>query len=73
MDAADFISDKVCKRQHPLAERRARIFRRIVLLAFTVALANLVATMTGCALPSAHELWDRLVSLGQAIANIPAA
>jgi len=71
MDGEDFISGKVCKRNHPSAERRARIARRIVLLAFTVALANLVATMTGCALPSAHELWDRFVSLSQAIVSIP--
>lgn len=71
MDGEDFISGKACKRQDPSAERRARVARRIFLLALTVALANLFAAMTGCALPSAHELWGRLVSLSQAIASIP--
>jgi len=71
MDGEDFILSKVCKRQHPSAERRARIVRRIFLLASTVALANLFAAMTGCALPSAHELWGGLVSLSRAIASIP--
>jgi len=72
MNGHELMSGEVCRLSDPSVQRRERIIRRIVLLVFIAALANFVATKTGCALPSAHELWERLVFLGQAVANIAA-
>lgn len=72
MDAEDYTYARVCKLGDPSVEKRARMVRRMVLFAFIIALADFVVARTGYALPSAHELWSHVVSLGQAIVNIPA-
>ncbi len=72
MDGGHCNLDFVFKRPNPFAEDRARMVRSIILLASTIVFAYLVASLTGYDLPRPHDVWDDLVTLSRAIAQLPA-